>query len=282
MEDLIITKASGAEAILSFEKLRQSMRNSGANEVQIDKVIEDITPRLHQGVSTKKIYKWAFALLKKTSKHVAAKYQLKMAIMELGPSGFPFEKYIAELYKRQEYKVKVGTIVQGNCVTHEVDVLATTEKEHLIVECKFHSLQGKQSDVKVSLYFHSRFRDLHSQWILRPEIASKKIEGWIVTNTRFSPDALQYANCVGLKLLSWDFPQGNGLKDLVERYFLYPITCLTSITKLEKEKLLLENVVFCEDILVKQEKLRKVGIIDRRVNVILEEVKNMKDSNQKK
>ncbi len=280
MEDLIITKASGKEVVFSFEKLRQSLRNSGANEIQINQVVEDITPRLQQGISTKKIYKWAFALLKKTSKHVAAKYQLKTAIMELGPSGFPFEKYIAELYKRQGYGVKVGTIVQGTCVTHEVDVLATTEKEHLLVECKFHSLQGKQSDVKVSLYFHSRFRDVHSQWILRPEISSKKIEGWVVTNTRFSPDALQYANCSGIKLLSWDFPQGNGLKDLVERYFLYPITCLTSITKLEKEKLLLENIVFCEDILVKQDRLRKVGVIDRRINLVLDEVRKMKDSSK--
>lgn len=280
MEDIIITKASGKEVVFSFEKLRQSLRNSGASEIQINQVIEDITPRLQQGISTKKIYKWAFALLKKTSKHVAAKYQLKTAIMELGPSGFPFEKYIAELYKRQGYGVKIGTIVQGKCVTHEVDVLATTEKEHLLVECKFHSLQGKQSDVKVSLYFHSRFRDVHSQWILRPEISSKKIEGWIVTNTRFSPDALQYANCSGIKLLSWDFPQGNGLKDLVERYFLYPITCLTSITKLEKEKLLLENVVFCEDILVKQDRLRKVGVIDRRINLVLDEVRKMKDSSK--
>lgn len=280
MEDLIITKASGKEVVFSFEKLRQSLRNSGANEIQINQVVEDITPRLQQGISTKKIYKWAFALLKKTSKHVAAKYQLKTAIMELGPSGFPFEKYIAELYKRQGYGVKVGTIVQGTCVTHEVDVLATTEKEHLLVECKFHSLQGKQSDVKVSLYFHSRFRDVHSQWILRPEISSKKIEGWVVTNTRFSPDALKYANCSGIKLLSWDFPQGNGLKDLVERYFLYPITCLTSITKLEKEKLLLENIVFCEDILVKQDRLRKVGVIDRRINLVLDEVRKMKDSSK--
>jgi Holliday junction resolvase len=199
--------------------------------------------------------------------------------MELGPSGFPFEKYIAELYKRLGYNVKVGTIVQGKCVTHEIDVLATTEKEHLLVECKFHSLQGKQSDVKVSLYFHSRFRDVHSQWILRPEIVVKSIEGWVVTNTRFSPDALQYANCSGIKLLSWDFPLGNGLKDLVERYFLYPITCLTTISKLEKEKLLLENIVFCEDILVKQNRLTKVGIIDRRIKGILDEVTKMKGSN---
>ena len=112
--------------------------------------------------------------------------------------------------------------------------------------------------------------------MLRPEIAAKTIEGWMVTNTRFSPDALQYANCSGLKLLSWDFPQGNGLKDLVERYFLYPITCLTSITKSEKEKLLLENVVFCEDILVKQDSLRKVGMIDRRINLVIDEVNKMK------
>ena len=50
MEDLIITKASGKEVVFSFEKLRQSLRNSGANEIQINQVVEDITPRLQQGI----------------------------------------------------------------------------------------------------------------------------------------------------------------------------------------------------------------------------------------
>ena len=48
----------------------------------------------------------AFNLLKANSKFVAAKYQLKRAIMELGPSGYPFESFISEVLKqiRAEWK----------------------------------------------------------------------------------------------------------------------------------------------------------------------------------
>ena len=224
MEELIVTKASGEEVVFSMDKLRQSLRNSGATEEQVDKVIKVIEPQLFNGISTKKIYTWAFSILKKSNGSVAAKYQLKKAITEFGPSGFPFEKFIGKLFERKGYHVKIGIIVQGTCVSHELDVVASSETEHMMMECKFHSMQGKMSDVKVPLYIHSRFNDVKSQWVLNKQLKDKQLKAWVVTNTRFSPDALRYGTCAGLNLLSWDYPLNESIKVMIDRYKHYPIT----------------------------------------------------------
>jgi hypothetical protein len=275
MKELIITKASGETAIFEMDKLRQSMRNSGADEAQIEKVVKDIEPRLYQGITTKKIYKWAFAMLKKQSKPVAARYQLKRAIMELGPSGFPFETFISHVLKNQGYHTKVGIIVQGTCVTHEIDVIASTDKEHLMVECKFHSEPGKMSDVKVPLYIQSRYLDVKAQWELQPALKGKDIQGWVVTNTRFSPDAVQYGRCIGLNLLSWDYPLNNSLKEMIDKFGLYPLTCLTGLTAAEKTKLLSQKVLFCTELLADQQLLHGLALSEARISSVLTEIRHL-------
>lgn len=275
MEELIVTKASGEEVVFSMDKLRQSLRNSGATEEQVDKVIKVIEPQLFNGISTKKIYTWAFSILKKSTGSVAAKYQLKKAITEFGPSGFPFEKYIGKLFERKGYHVKVGIIVHGTCVSHELDVVASSETEHMMMECKFHSTQGKMSDVKVPLYIHSRFNDVKSQWVLNKQIKDKNLKAWVVTNTRFSPDALRYGTCAGLNLLSWDYPLNESIKVMIDRYKHYPITCLTLLTKPEKEHLLENNVVLCSELKEDYARLNALHIPDKRLQQIKKELEKL-------
>lgn len=275
MEELIVTKASGEEVVFSMDKLRQSLRNSGASEEQVDKVIKVIEPQLFNGISTKKIYTWAFSILKKSTGSVAAKYQLKKAITEFGPSGFPFEKFIGKLFEQKGYHVKVGIIVHGTCVSHELDVVASSETEHMMMECKFHSTQGKMSDVKVPLYIHSRFNDVKGQWLLNKQLKDKQLKAWVVTNTRFSPDALRYGTCAGLNLLSWDYPLNDSIKVMIDRYKHYPITCLTLLTKPEKEHLLENNVVLCSELKDDYARLNALHIPDKRLQQIKKELEKL-------
>jgi len=275
MQEIIITKASGETAVFSMDKLRQSMRNSGASEEQIESVVKGIEPRLYQGVSTKKIYRWAFEMLKQRSRHIAARYHLKSAIMELGPSGFPFEEFVGEIFKKQGYQTKVGVFVEGKCVKHEVDVVVSSEKEHFMVECKFHNQPGKMCDVKVPLYVNSRFQDIYLQWIQQPKLKNKRMEGWVVTNTRFSADAMQYGRCAGLKLLGWDYPIGRALKNLIDEFRLYPITCLTTLNKKEKNQLLEANIILVAELISKHIQLNKLGIPEKRLALIMDEINNI-------
>ena len=195
-KNIIVTKASGVQDIYSVEKLRRSLAKSGASKQMIDTILHKIGSKLYNGIPTKKIYQAAFDLLRIDSSSQAGRYNLKRAIMALGPSGYPFEQYIGAIFEWQGYKVKVKQFLEGVCVTHEIDVLAENDRHVLLIECKFHNKQGIFSDVKVSLYIHSRYRDVLDMW--NKTSRKKPLEGWLVTNTKFSGDALKYGICAGL------------------------------------------------------------------------------------
>ncbi len=191
--------------------------------------------------------------------------------MELGPSGYPFEKFVAEIFNRKGYKTQVGQIVKGNCVSHEVDVIAENETEHFMIECKYHNTPGRVSDVKIPLYIQSRFKDVEAAWLKIPKFASKLHQGWVVTNTKFTTDALQYGTCIGLKLIGWNYPNGESLRSMIDTLKLYPITCLTSLTGYEKQKLLENKIVLTKELLENQTLLEDAGIKPTRIVTIMNE-----------
>ena len=246
--DIVVIKASEEQEVFSSTKLKSSLKNAGASSKLIDFVINETEKILYQNITTKDIYKKAFSLLQRKSRVDAAKYKLKQAIMELGPTGYPFENFVGELLKHQGYKVKVGVLVQGNCVQHEVDVVAEKENKHFMIECKYHKSFNTKCHVKNPLYIHSRFLDVEKQWLKREGHSHKFHQGWLVNNTRFSKDAIQYGNCAGLKLLGWDYPSNGSLKEQISISGLYPITCLFSLTKREKQSLLEKNIVLCKQL----------------------------------
>ncbi|WP_339702423.1 ATP cone domain-containing protein [uncultured Marixanthomonas sp.] len=264
-----LIKSSGKRVRFSIEKLKASLRHSGADTATIDKITNTVRDELYQGISTKEIYNRAFAMLKKKKLEYASKYKLKKAIYELGPTGFPFEKFIGALYQYSGYQIKVGKVLEGKCVSHEVDVIAQKKNHHILAECKFHSEEGRNCDVKIPLYIHSRFQD-----IIESDKENKAIpkEGWVVTNTRFTKDAEQYGLCVSLQLLSWNYPTGNGLKDRIDRLGLYPITVSTLLSKREKQFLLSRDVVLCRQLLSDKFYLDHLGISEKRKQRIFSEI----------
>ncbi len=274
-KDIFITKASGEKSRYSEEKIRTSLKRVGATDEQIDPIINEISSKLYEGMPTKKIYRLAFNLLRDGPRHLAAKYHLKQAIMELGPSGYPFEKYVGEILNRQGYKTNVGQIMQGHCVTHEVDVIAEKENDFILIECKYHNLRGVFCDVKIPLYIYSRFKDLEKQWLTDPNNGTKNHKGWLITNTRFSSDAIQYGTCVGLKLIGWDYPIKGSLKEQIDSLGLYPITCLTSLTKIEKQRLLDMKIVLCSEILQNETLLASHGVKLSRISSVVKEAQKL-------
>lgn len=271
-KEILIKKASGEVVSFSEKKLAESLRRSGASEAQIDFVIDQMKDKIVPGMSTKKIHRIAFSILKKSSPHIAARYHLKKGIMELGPSGYPFEKFIGAIIEQQGYKTSVGVVLAGQCVNHEVDVVAESATEYILVECKYHNLPGIVCDVKIPLYIHSRFRDIAHKMNEEPHVNGRKHNGWVVTNTRFTSDAVQYGTCAGLYLLGWDYPAKNNLRELIDRMQLYPLTCLTSLSKPEKERLLEKQVVLSKELLHKPELLDEIGLGSGRKQNVLNEL----------
>lgn len=266
-----IVKSSGEKVKFSIEKLRNSLRHSGADNILINQIIDTVRDELYQGISTKEIYNRAYTLLKKKKSVFASKYKLKRAIYELGPTGFPFERFVAAILEFSGYTTEVNKIMSGICVSHEIDVFAEKNGKINIIECKFHGEEGRNCNVKVPLYINSRYTDVKAHWDRKNE--KKQLEsGWVVTNTRFTSDAIQYGKCVGLYLLSWDYPKNNGLKERIDRLGLYPITVSTLLTTREKKFLLSRDVVLCRQLIKDKFFLDHLHISDERKHKIFNEL----------
>lgn len=271
-ESIKVKKYSGELVEFDQTKLLSSLKNAQADDQLANQIVKKVVSELYQGMSTKQIYNQAFKLLKSKRRPSAARYKLKRAIMELGPSGFPFENYIGHIFRHDGYVADVGVVMNGNCVTHEVDVLACKDDRCYIIECKYHNSQGKPNDVKIPLYIHSRYNDIRRQLEQDKSNSYTDYQCWIFTNTRFTSDAIAYAKCSGMNLISWDYPENKSLKYRINKSRLFPITALTSLTKREKQLFLGQGIVLCKELYETPELLHKNGISKSRVKKIHEDI----------
>jgi len=255
--------------------LENSLRKAGASEESIEDIVADIKNWLQEGVSTRQIYARAFGLLKRKTGGSAARYKLKKAMLELGPTGFPFEHFIGELMKLEGFEVLTGQIIQGNCVQHEVDVVATKQKIQRLVECKYHNSPDKISNVQVPLYIRSRMNDIIDRRKRDPQFTGLEFEGWVVTNTRFSSDAIAYGTCSGLKMLSWDFPENHALKDLIERFHLFPVTTLVYLNQKQKVFLAEKGIVLCRQLSQEQHILDELNLSNSVKRKLISELESL-------
>lgn len=273
-----IIKSTGEKADFSMEKLKNSLQFSGASEEMVKEIVGRVQDELYQGITTREIYNRAFALLKKKESVYASKYKLKKAIYELGPTGFPFEKFISGILHYSGYETKVGEIVEGTCISHEIDVLALKNETLNVIECKFHGEDGLKCNVRVPLYINSRYRDVKQPLESKKNKTYQATEGWVVTNTRFTQDALEYGKCAGLYLLSWDYPHGDGLKERIDRLRLYPITVSTLLSSREKNFLLERDIVLCRQLMKNSFLLDHLGVSNGRKQRIQKEMKSLCNS----
>lgn len=267
---MLITKADGEREPFNPHKLVASLTRAGADKTLADSIEKDIEKELYNGISTQEMYRRAFAHLREFRKETAARYSLKHALLELGPSGFPFEEYLSRLFQYEGYTTKTDQIIKGACVEHEVDVVMAKGDVTTYVEAKFHNTPGFKTDLKTTLYVKARLDDIAAE--RKATGASGTMRGLVVTNTKFTSQAAQYANCAGVELLGWEEPTGNTLQYRIERAQLYPVTALTTLGHREKMALLGQKVVLCQSLPQELEALRGAGVSGPKATRVLEEV----------
>jgi hypothetical protein len=235
-----VRKADGTLQDYSEEKVRNALKRAGADEELINHITEHIKNELHEGITTEQIYSHIFAMLKGKSSHLVARYNLKSAIMELGPSGYPFEQFVGGILKEKGYSVKVGTTVPGECVYHEIDVIAEKEGKRVMIECKFHNSPGTKSKIQTILYTYARFMDVSMHHEFQ--------EAWLVTNTKVTSEVIDYAKCKGLTVIAWDYPNESSLRKMIEDSNLHPITAVENLSQARKLELISQGIVFAKDL----------------------------------
>ena len=271
MSGVLVTKADGEKEYFDPTKLERSLERAGATSVVRARIAERIMQELQPGMTTEQIYNHAFSMLQTEGPaHIAARYSVKRAVFALGPSGFPFEQFLAEVLRAHGWTTRTGVALNGRCVPHDVDVLAEKNGRRIGIEAKFHNDPGGKTDVKDALYVHARYEDLKRA----PEASARVDEGWLVTNTRFTRNAIRFAQCSNLVLLGWDYPNRRGLQEMIEEAHVHPLTCLTTLSEGEKNRLLDKKIVLCKSVSTPH-LLQEYGVRPDKVQAVLEEARQL-------
>lgn len=253
----VIIKSDGSSESFDPLRLASSLERSGASERIAEQIATTITNTVTPGASSKEIYTRAFSLLRKEGRPIAARYALRRALLELGPTGHPFEDFISHLYRAEGWQVETRKILQGKCVAHEIDFYASHPENgvYLAAELKYHNDPAYKTDLKVALYVKSRFDDIFAS---DKEAGTHNIDrGLLVTNTKFTSEAIAYANCAGVELLGWGYPSDDTLFMRMSRAKVYPITTLTGLSRAEK-RLLIERGIIAVDEIVRDRRILDV------------------------
>ncbi len=275
MPDFYVTKLNGERELFDHGKFESSLRRTGVDEKIIADIVHEIKDNVFDGITTSEIYRKAYDILRRKHRPAAIRYSLKQAVATLGPTGFPFEKFIAEIFKAEGYETLTDQIVKGKCVEHEIDVVAWKNDRLIMAEAKFHTDFNMKSDLKIALYVKARYDDIFLKKYGFGGQERELSEGWLITNTKFSLTAVEYAECqVGYRLLGWNYPYDNDLHHLIEKYGLIPLTALTTISNLEKNEFLSKGIVLSKSLL--DEKLLKdMNFNDEKIQEIKAEVADL-------
>jgi len=279
-KEVLLVKADGEKELYEPHKLRNSLIKAGAGSHSADKVLTDVAnyiedhlkDKKHSEIDVSELYREAFECLKKYAGDAALRYSLKRSLFELGPTGFPFEKYIAEIFKTQGYETLTGQIVMGTCVPHEVDLVAWNSEKLIMGEVKYHNDPASKSDLKVALYVSARYNDIKQNVFDYGGVVRKPSEWWLITNTKFTDTAITYAVCNGVKLLSWVYPEEGNLHDMIEDTKSHPITCLIALDSTQKRMLIDKNIILCRDLHKHTDIMEKMNFSKETIFNILEEV----------
>lgn len=266
---VMIVKASGEREEFNKQKIISSVISAGGSREVARKVAEKVARNVRENMRTEQILKMTLGFLKETPE-IAARYDLKRAIMSLGPHGFLFEEFFAQVLNHYGYKTNIGVIVKGKVVEQEIDIVAERKLKYMI-EAKYHNHPGIYTDTKVAMYTYARFLDIKSN----PK--NKFDKPILVTNTKCTDRAIGYSRGVGLKVIAWKYPKKNSLLELIDRKGLYPITIFKSVSDAVKEKLFRLKIVLAKDLMNYELKdlVEKTGLSEQVIKRVLDEAKGL-------
>lgn len=272
---IIVEKYDGTKEQFDPEKLRESLEEAQTPDDLIDDIIKTIIKDSEEQTTTKAIYTRAFDLLKEKRRSYAARYSLRQSLADLGPTGYPFEKFVAHIFEAKGYKTSVGVVMQGSCTSHEIDVVAEKNDTLVLVEAKFHNDRTIKSALQTALYVRARYDDLKKNNHGSFDDKGKNIEHWLITNTKFSKQAVEYGECADLHMVGWGHPHKGNLEELISDADLQPVTALTTLSGSHKRDLTKQGLVLCKNIRSEKDKLEGLGFSDSKIREVMDEVNHL-------
>ncbi len=246
-----VVNFKGEEEPFSFKKVYQSARRVGASESLAREIAENIQRTIYPGIKTSEIFNKVKNFLRKENSKAGIRFSLKKAIQKLGPTGFPFEKYVGAILTSFGFEVKLNQYLPGLCLKYEIDFLAKKEDLLYIGECKYRNLlQEKAIHSQTVLANFARFLDLKDGIFLKQnKFRDFKIKPILVTDAKFTPDAIKFSQCRNIEFLGWRYPKDKGLEYFIESQNLYPITILPSLKNYLAEIFVSNKIMLVKDLL---------------------------------
>ena len=219
----------------------------GASHEEAIKIARQIETRIYEGITTRKILQMIYSLMRKQKPAVKHLFDLKYGI-SLMVSKPEFEAFVRILLVHSGFKVEPNTILRGLCGEHEADAIATKDGLTHFVEVKHHSGYHTLTGLDESRIARAILEDVtegYSQGLTRIKID----RAMIVTNTRYSEHAINYGRCRGILQVGWASPEGFGLREMVEKHRLYPLSCLRGINAKVRLRLVEAGIVVIKQLL---------------------------------
>lgn len=263
----MVVKWDGRTEEFQAEKLVQTLTRMGAPQSIAEEIAEDIEESVEEGMTTKEVYTLAVQALETHKEIIEFRRDLKEGLARIG-TGHQFEEYVRLLLEEYGYKVSGNLVMQGACVSHEIDAIAERENETVYVEVKHHSVLERYTPFDVTLAAKAKWDDLQAgcdQGL--NDCAFDRV--MIVTNTRLTKHAQRYAECVGIEHFGWNTPRGQGLDWFIEAKKLYPVTILRTITDEERDCLYAHGIFTLKQLVAVDPK--DSGLPAKRVAELIEE-----------
>lgn len=274
---MYVIKSDGRKEEFDEKKVYRSCIRSGASKKQAQEVVNFIRKDLYDGVTTKEIYSKVREKLKEINPKHSMKYSLREALSELGPEAF--EVYISNLLEENGYKCEWNVLIKGASVEHQIDIVATKDGKAYLVECKRHERFQRFSGLKTILQIHARLQDIKKGY--NEKTCDYNFNSaWIITNTKFSQHAIDYAKANKIKLTGWKYPKNQGIEKLVNDSKSYPITVLhvkdEYKTKLNNNKIVSVGMFMHSN---EEEIKRKCSLNNKDMSIIKDAIQKFIDGN---
>jgi len=279
MEHLYVINLSGDKEPFSFQKVYNSARRVGASRNLAQDIAKVIKKKAYPGMKTSEIFSDVTKMLNSKTPKAALRFNLKKGMKKLGPTGFPFEKFVGEVLKRLGYNVKINQYLPGHCIrSYEIDFVTQKEKIIYVGECKYRNLPGEKVHSKDALANYARFLDIsNGSFFKLKKHEGFKIKTMMVTNAKFTKKTLDYCKCMGISALGWRYPRTQGLECLIEENKLYPITILPGLNSYLANFFVSKKIMLAQDILtINPKKLSKeLKIPEKQILILKKQAENL-------
>ena len=225
----------------------QTCLRMGANIQVAEQVAGRVERRLYDGMDTRVILRLVFQFMREYKPGVRHIFDLRMGISLMEPKP-EFERFVRVLLSYSGFEVTPNQVLRGKCGEHEVDGVAKKDGVTYFVEVKHHSSYHALTGLDESRIAQAVLEDVADGFALG--VTELKIDrAMIVTNTRYSEHAIQYGGCKNILQIGWSSPQYLGLRDMIEKGRLYPLSCLRGVSREVRMRLVDSGMVLVKELL---------------------------------